>query len=172
MKKLLSTVLAVMFMFGMFTTVEAASSPEAMEKAADKYYEAVHYDYKKGTLELKEVETFVGPENNEVYAAVAHYETIRDDWYLTTHTSLVFFDATNNKLLTKAEAMAVEGIADFEKKHKDALHAHMHWGVVFFINLLVVIVPAVVLVVWSKKQYSTTSFQIANNILGNEKSFN
>jgi lipopolysaccharide export LptBFGC system permease protein LptF len=179
MKKLLSVMLTAVFTFGIFSSAvladDGAHAPEGMEEAVSESIAASHYDFNEGSVHLEEVQEFHITRENENFtyvAAVAHYETVRDDWYITDHATIVYYDLTNNKVVDKSVVADVAGIADYQKKHKESLGAHMHWDIIFYIHLLVLIIPALIFAFYLKRLYSTTDWQVANNVLGHDKSFN
>ncbi|OZM56092.1 hypothetical protein CIB95_13365 [Lottiidibacillus patelloidae] len=197
MKKLLTVMLTALFTFGIFSTAVLANGnhnePAGMKDAVEERLSGLYYDFKEGSVHLAEVETFtvirtveekvtnektaatqtvVTDKEFTYVAAVAHYETVRDDFYITSHSKIVYYEVETGKAVGKESLADVDGIADYQAKHKDALSTHMHWGLIFFVNLLVVIIPVVILVIWLKRAYSTTEYQIANNILGQNQSFN
>jgi hypothetical protein len=197
MKKLLTVMLTALFTFGIFSTAALASGnqnePAEMKNAVEERLAGLHYDFKEGSVHLEELETFtvvrtveekitnkrtaatrtvVSDKEFTYIAAVAHYETVRDDFYITSHSQIVYYELHTGNAVGKEVLADVDGIADYQAKHKDALSTHMHWSLIFFVNLLVVVIPVIILVIWLKRAYSTTEYQIANNILGQNQSFN
>jgi hypothetical protein len=174
MKKLLSVMLTAVFSIGLFGMQVQADGTvsEKMEKSILKKVQGAHYDYKEDTLSFSEVETFNGSEENTIVVAIAHYETVRDDFFITSHSEVVYFDQTNEVVLKSSDVAGISAIAAYKKAHKGDLGAHMHFSIILLYHVLVVLIPVLIMAVWMKRQYSTTQYQVDNNILGQQQSFN
>ncbi|MCF6138324.1 hypothetical protein [Pseudalkalibacillus berkeleyi] len=159
--------------------------PKGMEKAVEKHLEKEFYDFHKtkNAVDLSEtikVEATPQAEDGKeasgpitVYASLAKFQTVRDDIYTFSHREVVYYDATNKKVLTGTEVGKLENDKLIEYKDSFAhLGKKMNLGWILSLHGLILLIPAYFMFVWGNQVYSSTSFQIRNNIYNQKHTFN
>ncbi|MGM7702423.1 hypothetical protein ACSVDE_11915 [Pseudalkalibacillus sp. Hm43] len=188
---MLKRVTAAMMAFALMLTggagvLAATEKPEGMDKAIEKHLEEEYYDYNKKYepkySETIKVEATPQAEEGEeaeasgpitVYASLVEFQTVRDNIFTFAHREVVYYDATNEKVLTGTEVgkLQNEELTQFKEQFAH-LGKKMNIGWIMFLHALILIVPAYLMFVWSNQVYSSTSFQIRNNLYNQKHTFN
>lgn len=179
MKKLiLSSLIAVLVLFaaGQSMVANAAIDEAELQKVATKQYNEAHKDFKDGSLTLSKVKQFeVSAKDSDikqVVAAVVTYQTVRDNFFAFTHKELIYYDPINKKVLSLGDLAPFKDVMDYNDTYRGEIGKKMHFGVILPMLALILLVPIYFMAIWSKRQYSTSEWVVANNIHGNEQSFN
>ncbi|WP_349408201.1 hypothetical protein [Pseudalkalibacillus sp. SCS-8] len=186
---MLKRVTAAMMAFALMLTggagvLAAVEKPEGMQKAVEKHLEEEFYDYNKDyKLKLSEtIKVEATPEAEEgqeasgpvtVYASLAEFQTVRDNIFTFAHREVVYYDATNKKVLSGTEVGKLQSDKLIDYKDQFAhLGKKMNIGWTMFLHSLILLVPAYFIFVWSNQVYSSTRWQIQNNIYNQKHTFN
>ncbi|MFC0187826.1 hypothetical protein ACFFJY_05965 [Fictibacillus aquaticus] len=176
MKKLMSllSLFALVLMFA--TGVSAAEASKEMTTTIEKGLKDKHKDFKEGSLELSDVQTFSNGDSEleatEIVGAVATYKTVRDNVFSFDRTEIVYFNPDKKEMLTEqAVAKANPDIVKYSKSHKNDVGVHMDWIVVTLLLSIIILVPLYILTVWEKRQYLTTEFKLANNLYNQQATY-
>ncbi|WP_408007266.1 hypothetical protein ACJROX_21590 [Pseudalkalibacillus sp. A8] len=158
----------------------AEDAPKGMEETTKKLLADEYYDYKNGTLELSNfTEVEVTPEGEEasgpitVVAALAEFQTVRDNIFTFDRKETVYFDATNGKMLTATEVGAFQNdtLTNY-KEQFEHLGKKMNLGWIMSLHALILLIPAYLMFVWGNQVYSSSRFKIENNLYGQKHTFN
>ncbi|WLD92416.1 hypothetical protein [Alkalihalobacillus sp. AL-G] len=185
MKKQLTAIIMVLtLLFTGAANVYAAEAPEGMEKATKEFLKEEYYDYKSDTLDLNSdtfqkfvVETPAeeGKESKEItiYAALADFQTVRDNIFTFDRKETVYFNATDGVMMTSTEIAALNDKSlSAYKDQFEHLGKKMNLGWILFLHSLLLIVPAYFVFVWGNQVYSITRFTIKNNLYNQHHTFN
>ncbi|WP_257351574.1 hypothetical protein [Pseudalkalibacillus decolorationis] len=168
---------------GATSVFAAEEQPEGMEKATVKFLKDEYYDFKNGTVDLSTVEKFeVTPPAEEgkeaegpitVYAALADFQTVRDNIFTFDHKETVYFNATEGVMLTATEVgkLKDKGLTAYSDQFEH-LGKQMNLGWILFLHSLLLIVPAFFMYIWGKQVYSTSRYMIKNNLYNQHHTFN
>ncbi|MGC4376052.1 hypothetical protein WD019_03815 [Fictibacillus sp. Mic-4] len=176
-KKLFAALSAFVFIFSFVSVASAASVPAGMEKAIEKGLKAEHYDLKKGSITFDNVQTVSNEDKelktDQVVVAVAHYKTVRDNIFVTSHTDIVAYNPAKKLMLTDQETAKIGSeFKSYVKAHEDQKGEHRDSVVICLLLALILIVPILLMTVWEKRQYLSTEWKIKNNVYNQSKSFN
>lgn len=168
--------LAVLFLAGLPGLTQAdAKAPKQMMSALQTQYKAAHYDYKDGSLIFQHVKTFQlstpitvqkngkKVQVNQVTASVASYKTVRDYIFYKDWNEFAFYAPQINQVLTLGDVSNVKPLQDYQNKYKSSVSLEL--GPILLIMALLLIVPFIVLIMWSKTKYSVMGYKIENNLL-------
>jgi hypothetical protein len=177
MKRLLGLVALFAVLFSVASVVSAAEvNNDELNTAVNESLKEEHYDYKDGSLEIKDAEVFTveDPEGkiSEVWAGVAEYDTVRDNIFYFSHTDVVFYDINGEKMLTATQAGNFDSLLQFKEQYKDETGKTMHLTAILLLLALILVVPAFYMFVWDKQIYSTTRFTDKGNLYYREHTFN
>lgn len=173
MKKYLFVIVAIGFLFFSFISSSvAADAPEEMVNALDNAKSEALYDYKKGSMTLSDfVEVSVNDpelETNTVQVAFAEYESVRDYIFTMKHREVVYYDPENGQVLQEAQVSAIDDIASYKESYENATGSKVQMGMIILLGLILpLVVMGLVMYVWEPRQYSTTTFKIANRLFDN-----
>jgi hypothetical protein len=163
--------------------------PDGMEKAVEKHLEEEYYDFNKGKEpNLKEtIKVEATPQAEDgadgegakasgpitVYASLTEFQTIRDNIFTFAHREVVYYDATNKKILTGTEVGKLQNdeLTGFKEQFAH-LGKKMNIGWVMFLHALILLIPAYLIYIWGNQVYSSTKFQIQNNLYNQKHTFN
>lgn len=159
LKKAWASLLAVIFILTIAPMNTSAN--EAFLDALEEDLKATHYDYKEGTAKIIKEETLRHSNGNEVIAAVVELDTVRDGIFITRKTEYHYFDATDNKILTSADLVEVEGASEFADANIDMLGQQIVYWLPVLILLLLIAIPALILFLVVPRFYSTSSYMNA-----------
>ncbi len=190
---MLKRVTAAMMAFALMLTggagVLAATeekAPEDMKKAVEKHLEEEYYDYNKSyepkfdekTIKVEATPQAEGEDAEAsgpitVYASLVEFQTVRDNIFTFAHREVIYYDATNEKVLSGTEVgkLQNEELTQFKEQFAH-LGKKMNLGWIMSLHALIMIVPAYLMFVWSNQVYSSTSFQIRNNLYNQKHTFN
>ncbi len=169
---------------GVLAAENGAKAPEEMQKATKDFLQDEYYDFNNGSLkELSHVtKVEVNPEAVEgeeaqgpitVYAALAEYQTVRDNIFTFDRKETVYFDATNGKMLTATEIGAFQNdtLTNY-KEQFDHLGKKMNLGWIMSLHALILLIPVYLMFVWGNQVYSSSRFMVENNLYGQKHTFN
>ncbi|KSU83608.1 hypothetical protein QUF79_19100 [Fictibacillus enclensis] len=178
MKKKIFALFSVFTLVFSFASIASAAGATAEMKAAiEKGLKDAHYDYKKGSIEISDVQTVPNEDKklntSEIVVGMGSYKTKRDNIFSFTHKEIVFYNPKDNKMLTEQEvAKAGPELQKYKKDHESETGTKMDYVVVLLLLALVLLVPLYLLTIWEKGQYLTTKFKIKNNLYNHTKEFN
>ncbi|WP_261130720.1 hypothetical protein [Bacillus sp. Marseille-Q3570] len=179
-KQLAAAVMALtLLVSGGAGVLAAEDAPKGMKKATEKLLKDEYYDYKGGSLEplsnITKVE--VTPEEEgepiTVYAGLAEFKTVRDNIFTFDRKETVYYDATNDKMLSATEVGAFQNdtLTNY-KEQFEHLGKKMNLGWVMSLHALILLVPAYLMFVWGNQVYSSSRFMVGNNLYGQKHTFN
>jgi hypothetical protein len=178
MKRLFTFIAAMVMLLSVSSFAFAAGevNQDEMRTHVQKHLAEDHYDFKNGSLELsnEEVINVNDPDGkvSEVWAAHATYNTVRDSIFYFTTKDVVYYDVTNQKVLTATEAAKFKELGVYKKQYEGELGMKMHFLVILSLLALILVVPGVIISTWGKQVYSTTSFKVKNNLYNQTQNFN
>ena len=179
-KKMLTLFSAVAFAFFFTFSVshaETATSGKMFDNF-NKKYKQENYDYKAGSFQLEDVQTFnldqpitVKNGNDQVQitkvqAAVAHFQTSRDGIFLKDWKDYAYYAPEANLILTEGDVMNVKQIKAYENQHTTSVKLEL--GPIVGFMLLIIIIPLLLAYLWTKFGYSTLEFKLKNNLMDPE----
>lgn len=149
---------------------------QKLKAKAETFLAEEHYDFKKGSVEVKDVEpiTVNDPEGNvsEVWAAFVSYDTLRDNIFFFKHTEVIYFDVVNDQMLSAMDAGKFEALTDYKDQFDGEVGKKMSKLPILLLLSLLLIIPGYLMFVWVKQSYSTTAFKVKNNIFNQTQTFN
>ena len=177
MVKKIFSCLAALFIAFFFTF----SFSHAESVTSGKMYDAFHkkfsdenYDFKVGTFQLNDFQTFNLSEPiqvtkdgkvytiSKVQAAMASFKTVRDSIFLKDWNEYTYYAPDEGLILTEGDVMNVPQIKDFQNSHKASVSLEL--GPIIFLLLLLFIIPLVFGFIWLKTQYNTLEFKLQNRL--------
>ncbi|MGP4082022.1 hypothetical protein ACTWQL_19225 [Pseudalkalibacillus sp. R45] len=184
-KQLTAAVMALtLLVSGGAGVLAAEDAPKGMKEATKKFMKDEYYDYKDGSLEplsnLTKVEVTPEAEEGEeasgpitVYAGLAEFKTVRDNIFTFDRKETVYYDATNDKMLTATEVGAFQNdtLTNY-KEQFEHLGKKMNLGWIMSLHALILLIPAYLMFVWGNQVYSSSRFMIENNLYGQKHTFN
>lgn len=176
-KKMLTLFSVVAFAFFYTFSVSHAETVTSgkMYDSFNKKYKQENYDYKAGSLQLQDVQTFnldqpitVKNGNDQVQvtkvqAAVAHFQTSRDGIFLKDWNDYAYYAPEANLILTEGDVMNVKQIKTFESQHASSVKLEL--GPIIGFMLLIIIIPLLLAYLWQRYGYSTLEFKLKNHLL-------
>lgn len=177
MKKIIAIVSAVAFTFFFMIGVSHAETATSgkMFDTFQKKYKQDNYDYKDGSLKLKDVQTFkldqpitVKNGNNEVQvstvqAAIANFKTVRDGIFFKDWNQYSYYAPEADVILTEGDVMNVQAIKNYENAHPSSVKLEL--GPICGYLALIFLVPVIVAFIYSRRGYSSLEFKLKNNLL-------
>ncbi|HET7579878.1 MAG TPA: hypothetical protein VFK33_11415 [Bacillales bacterium] len=171
MKKSFTGLLAVFVMlFAFIGTVSAAEAtvPKKMYKAVNKTLKEAHYDYDNGSLTLKHVKRaqLNKPVENmsTLIMAVAQYNTVRDNIFYTTHRDIVYYSPDTGKVVPPEVAGKTDVAVNYGAQYENVTGESVHVLNVLILLFLVLLIPAIFIYIWAKRQHSVISYKLDNDL--------
>ncbi|HSU80708.1 MAG TPA: hypothetical protein VLK78_09835 [Candidatus Angelobacter sp.] len=176
-RKMLTLFSIVAFAFFYTFSVSHAETVTSgkMFDSFNKKYKQENYDYKNGSFQLEDVQTFnldqpitVKNGNDQVQvtkvqAGIAHFQTSRDGIFKKDWIDYAYYAPEANLILTEGDVMNVKQIKTYEKQHTTSVKLEL--GPIVGFMLLLVIIPLLLAYFWTKFGYSTLEFRLKNNLL-------
>jgi hypothetical protein len=183
MKKILAVMSAFMVMFfsliGTGTVLAETVTSGDTYDAIEKSLAGEHYDYKEGSLELKDPKTItldepVAEDVTKVTVALADYNTVRDNIFYFTQKEVVFYAPEKGETLTLADVSKAEAVQQYKSQFDGVTGTQMHYGAILGLCALILIVPGFFAFFWTKQQHSVLKYKLKNNLFNNtgSQSFN
>ncbi|MCA0986400.1 hypothetical protein [Guptibacillus algicola] len=168
--------LLVAFPFAGTAVHAEANVSDKVEKGVASYIGEEHYDYDKGSLSIKESDSFevsssADKEFSQVTMMVVDFQTVRDNIFFEDHTQVIFYDTEANAVIPDTKVLDLEQAKEFKDSHAEETGSHLHMGVVLFLHALMIIVPALIVLVFIKGWYSTLGFKLQNNVYDTNTTF-
>ncbi|WP_062199267.1 hypothetical protein [Massilibacterium senegalense] len=176
MKKWLQALLAMVVVVAAFGFAGTAQAADKMKDAVNEQLAGLHYDYKKDSVTLRNVETvkLAKPTDSgikEVKIGIAEFSTYRDGIFYFHNEDFVYFDTDKQKAITYQEVAGDKNVEQYRADHKGIPVKTLNIWPMMLLLSLVLIVPAYLMYVWGSRQYSTTTWKNANNLYGNDASY-
>lgn len=177
MKKSLSALMAVFVMFIAFIgTASADSVPSAMYKAVNTELKQGNYDFDNGSLVLKHVKTIhlnkPVKKVSTIVMAVAEYNTVRDQIFFNTHREAVFYSPDQKMMVPIQTAAKIKAVTNYQDRYKSILKSNVHVTNILILLFMILLIPGLLALVWSKRQHSVLSYKLENDLfdgVGNKK---
>lgn len=176
-KKVFAILFSSMLAFIGFVGFAHAATPQVTDKMTKHYldqFKSDHYDYAKGSLKFtnveqinlnKPIEIKQGDntiEVTKVTAAVATFKTVRDKIFFKDWKQTVFYSTDQNIALTTGDTLGVKQLQKYSDQNPSGVSMEL-WAIGTLL-LLVFVIPAAFVFIWSKYQYSTLGFKIKNKL--------
>ncbi|HET7658412.1 MAG TPA: hypothetical protein VFK37_08970 [Bacillales bacterium] len=170
MKKSFAAAMTVLVMlFAFIGTASAEGKSGGMYEAVNKELANLHYDYDKGSLTLKH-ETTVNLDKavkkiSTLKMAVAHFQTVRDEIFFTSHTEVVYYNPETGKIIPNKTAAKIKRAVDYKAQYEEELGENVKVTNVLILLFLILLIPAYFAFVWAKRRHSVLSYKLENNIM-------
>ncbi|TLS39068.1 hypothetical protein [Pseudalkalibacillus caeni] len=178
MKKSIFAVFAALLMVFPFfnTNANAETVDTALREKALAHFQDEHYDFREGTFNISKVSNFKVDSSkdkdfSEVTMALAHYDTIRDGIFVTSHTEIVYFNPEDNTLLSETDVADLQPAKQYKEEHSDVTGGHLDYVVIMLLLALILVIPLLLATFWAKTQYSTLRWKIPNNVYETNSNF-
>lgn len=178
MKRIITliTAIAIVMSISSFAFAAGEVNADEMKTHVQEHLKKEHYDFKDGSLELKDEQVIQvnDPDGkvSEVWAAHATYNTVRDNIFYFDHTDVVYYDANNQKVLSAIDAAKFANLGKYKDQYEGELGMKMSFAAILPLLALLLIIPALIIYVWGKQVYSTTKFKVKNNLYNQTTNFN
>lgn len=162
--------MAVAFFFTFsFSHAETQTSGK-MYDAFNKKYSEENYDFKNGSFQLNDVQTFNLDEPikvkkgdqeytiDKVQAGMASFKTVRDSIFYKDWNDYAYYAPDQGLILTEGDVMNVKQIKNFEDHHTASVTLEL--GPIVLLMLLLFAVPFIFGFIWLKTQYNTSEFRL------------
>lgn len=176
MKKWLSALLAMFVVVATFSFAKPAEAADKMKEAVNEQLAGLHYDYKKDSVKIHDVETvkLAKPTDagiTEVKIGIAEFNTYRDGIFYFDNKDFVYYDTDKQKAITYQEVAGDKNVEKYRSDHKGIPVKTLTIWPMMLMMALILIVPGYLMTVWLSRQYSVTDWKTANNLHKNQPSY-
>lgn len=176
LKKFFASGFAIMLILMCFSGLASAKTLASSEmvKTYQKQFSQGHYDYAKGSFKLSHAEDITlskpisvkqGDSNvqvTHVIAAYATFKTVRDHIFYKDWKQTVFYAPDQQIALSIGQTNNVKELKKYDNQYPSGVSMEL-WSIGSLL-LLLLLIPALFVFVWSKYQYSTLEFKIKNKL--------
>lgn len=169
MRKSFAALMAVFVMFVVFIgTASANTAPSDMYKAVNKELKQGNYDYDNGSLVLKHVKTVhlnkPVKKMSTLIMAIAQYNTVRDNIFFNSHRDAVFYSPDTNQIVPLQTAAKISAVSKYQDQYKNIIGENVHVTNVLILLIFILLIPAFLALVWSKRRHSVLSYKLENHL--------